>query len=157
MANQKKVMTIALIRVKDKMLMGRKKKKGFGYSKWNGFGGKVESGETVDKAMIREVQEEVGLIVEEYALRGKLLFHYVADPDMETHIYEVTAYTGTPVESEEMEWRWFDTDKLPYSEMWADDAFWMPLFLEKKQFEGEFNFDDKYNIVSNKLRVGVNE
>lgn len=152
MSKQKKVMTIALIRVRDKMLMGRKKKKGFGYSKWNGFGGKVELGETVNNAMIREVQEEVGLEVLGYVERGKIFFHYVADPDMETHIYEVSAYVGTPHESKEMEWQWFDIDKLPYSEMWADDAFWMPLFLARKKFEGEFDFDDKYNIVSHTIK-----
>ncbi len=34
------------------------KKKGFGASRWNGFGGKVNEGEDIEDAAIREVLEE---------------------------------------------------------------------------------------------------
>ena len=40
------------------MLLGMKKR-GFGTGKWNGFGGKVEVGETVADAAQRELEEEV--------------------------------------------------------------------------------------------------
>ena len=36
------------------------KKRGFGAGKWNGFGGKVEPGETIVEAAVREVKEECG-------------------------------------------------------------------------------------------------
>ena len=39
------------------------KKRGFGVGKWNGFGGKVEAGETVVEAAAREVTEECGYSV----------------------------------------------------------------------------------------------
>ena len=39
------------------------KKRGFGEGKWNGFGGKVEVGETIVEAAAREVKEECGYVV----------------------------------------------------------------------------------------------
>jgi hypothetical protein len=37
------------------------KKRGFGAGKWNGFGGKVEQGESIRTAAIREMKEEAGI------------------------------------------------------------------------------------------------
>ncbi len=51
MAN-KKVLTLVFVREGDKILLGLKKR-GFGKGKWNGFGGKVERGETIKQATIR--------------------------------------------------------------------------------------------------------
>ncbi len=39
------------------------KKRGFGIGKWNGFGGKIEAGETIEAAAIRELFEESALEV----------------------------------------------------------------------------------------------
>ncbi len=43
------------------VLLGMKKR-GFGAGKWNGFGGKVEKGESNTQAAIRELEEESGII-----------------------------------------------------------------------------------------------
>ena len=42
----RKVLTLAFIRDGDQLLLGMKKR-GFGAGKWNGFGGKVDPGETI--------------------------------------------------------------------------------------------------------------
>ena len=60
---RRKVLTLVLLREGTKVLLGMKKR-GFGVGKWNGFGGKVEAGETVVEAAAREVNEECGLTVE---------------------------------------------------------------------------------------------
>ena len=59
---KRKVLTLVLLRKGSRVLLGMKKR-GFGAGKWNGFGGKVEAGETVVEAAAREVQEECGLTV----------------------------------------------------------------------------------------------
>ncbi|MCM3674428.1 8-oxo-dGTP diphosphatase [Peribacillus simplex] len=38
--------------------------------KWNGIGGKIEQGETIDESMEREIMEETGLKVKGLAFRG---------------------------------------------------------------------------------------
>jgi 8-oxo-dGTP diphosphatase/2-hydroxy-dATP diphosphatase len=47
-----KVLTLAFIREAGRLLLGLKKK-GFGQGRWNGFGGKVEPGETIPDAAFR--------------------------------------------------------------------------------------------------------
>ncbi|CAN0261386.1 unnamed protein product, partial [Ectocarpus fasciculatus] len=61
------------------ILLGMKKR-GFGEGKWNGFGGKVESGESVDEAAKRELMEEAGVTARELSLRGRLIFHVPSYP-----------------------------------------------------------------------------
>lgn len=52
MSNKVKVLTLALIRNQQRVLLGMKKR-GFGQGLWNGFGGKVEEGETIKEAAKR--------------------------------------------------------------------------------------------------------
>ena len=65
------------VRSDGKLLLGRKKR-GFGVSKWNGFGGKIEAGEDFLQCAVRELQEETGLIAreEDLELVGFLVFSF---------------------------------------------------------------------------------
>ncbi len=137
----KKILTLCLVIKGNKILLGMKKR-GFGVGRWNGFGGKLEQGETIIEAAKRELKEEVGIIPEEMIEVGVLNFEFAEEaPIMEVHLLKVNKYTGEPVESEEMFPKWFDISDIPYDEMWPDDKFWMPYFLHDKKFEGYFLFD----------------
>jgi 8-oxo-dGTP pyrophosphatase MutT (NUDIX family) len=156
---EKKIMTEALALRKDKILLGRRKKNGFGQGKWLGLGGKVEIGETIEQAMIRECEEEANIKVTAYIKRGVLTFYYQLDPDMEVHYFEILGFTGLPSDSEEMQISWFKQNKIPYDLMWPNDRYWLPMFLKKEYFEGEFHFDadykiHRYNIFENKRALG---
>ena len=59
---KRKVLTLVFLRREGEVLLGMKKR-GFGEGKWNGFGGKVEAGETIVEAAAREVKEECGYVV----------------------------------------------------------------------------------------------
>jgi len=48
----RRLYTLVLIRKEELLLLGMKKR-GFGEGKWNGFGGKVNIGETVINAAVR--------------------------------------------------------------------------------------------------------
>lgn len=48
----KKLLTLVFIQEQTRILLGLKKR-GFGQGLWNGFGGKVEKGETIEKAALR--------------------------------------------------------------------------------------------------------
>lgn len=136
----KKVLTLCIIHQHPRVLLGMKKR-GFGKGRWNGFGGKVEQGETVEEAARRELREESGVTAGELEKLGIIEFEFEGDPTMlEVHIYRAESILGTPTESEEMRPEWFLEDSIPFADMWPDDIFWFPLFLERKKFIGSFLF-----------------
>ena len=151
----KKILTLCMVHQHPKILLGMKKR-GFGQGRWNGFGGKLNEGETIEDAAKREIMEEAEISVEEMEKRGIILFEFKDNGALlEVHIFNVSKFTGDPVESEEMKPQWFDTNKLPFEQMWSDDKHWMPLFLKGKKFKGTFLFDnEKSNTI---LDIKLNE
>lgn len=137
----RQVTTLALIEKGDEVLLAMKKR-GFGKGWWNGYGGKVDVGETVEEAMVRELEEESGLVANEWRERGVIEFDfYGKDFQVEMHVFEVTGYEGEPQETEEMAPKWFTKEEAPFDLMWPADRKWMPLFFEGKDFEGKAVFD----------------
>jgi len=143
----KKVLTLCVVHTAGQILLGMKKK-GFGAGRWNGFGGKVEAGETIEAAAKREMLEEVGLVAEQLEPFGVLEFSFQQnDETLEVHVFRVLAYRGQPQESDEMAPRWFALNEIPFDEMWADDRHWLPLLLAGKKFRGSFRFDHNDEII----------
>lgn len=108
------------------------KKRGFGAGWWNGFGGKLEPGETYAASAVRETSEEVGLSIDESDLThaADIVFRFDGDVDVITKVYTVTQFAGTPVETDEMRPRWFALDAIPYDAMWPADRQWLPQILD---------------------------
>ena len=154
----KKILTLC-IPIKDgKVLLGMKKR-GFGAGRWNGFGGKMEEGETIEQATLRELEEEVCIKDGELSKVGVLEFSFQNGEKevLEVHIFKLLDFLDEPIETEEMKPEWFSFNTIPFSQMWSDDKFWFPLLLNDKLFKGEFIFDKpsdaEYSakIISQKL------
>jgi len=120
------------------------KKIGFGQGKYNGFGGKVQAGETVEMAAVRELAEETGLRIAEGDLqtRAHLTFLFPAREDFNqvVHVFLVERWDGQLVESAEMKPGWFKVDEIPYEKMWDDDIYWLPLVLRGKRIRAKFTY-----------------
>ena len=128
---------------KGRILLGRKKR-GMGFGKWTGFGGKIEPGESMRQCACRELWEECGLEAEESSLElvADLYFDQPSDARW-SHggmVYLVRSWQGTVNRSEEMEPRWFSLEGLPYDEMWQADRIWVPRVLGGKQLRGTITF-----------------
>ena len=145
--------TLLIVRKENKILLARKKR-GFGFGKWNGIGGKVEKTETIEEAMIREIQEEISVTPIKYEKIGIIRFVEYIKEELTTndmHLYIATKWQGTPKESEEMQPQWFSIEHLPWNEMFDDDKYWLPLVLEGKKLNAFFQYDKNWNLLKYKV------
>lgn len=142
--------TLLLLRRENEILLA-KKKRGFGTGKYNGVGGKVEPGETIEQAMIRECKEEILVTPTEYEKMGTIEFmEFMKDEktNLTFHLYIATSWIGEPKESEEMAPKWFKLSEIPYEEMFKDDTYWLPMVLEGNKIKAFFEFDKDWNLLS---------
>jgi 8-oxo-dGTP diphosphatase len=136
---------------------------GLGEGKWNGFGGKVESNESVASAAARELKEECGIEVDVEDLHrvARIEFYFPFKPDWDEVAHAFTPalhrtqcgasvahdWRGEPKEAREMKPMWFDTNAIPYDKMWADDLHWLPFVLEGKRVNAAFTFKEDNETV----------
>ncbi len=151
-----KQLTLLLLHAEGRLLLGMKTR-GFGMGKFNGFGGKIEPGETVLQAAVREMREESGLVVSDPSLVGHVLFTFEqkSEEALSVHIFRATRVEGSldagKPESDEMEPQWFPDTAVPYDRMWLDDRHWLPLLLQGRRFRGRFHFRGHEEILSHAL------
>ncbi|XP_073409841.1 oxidized purine nucleoside triphosphate hydrolase isoform X2 [Dendrobates tinctorius] len=146
-----KLLTLVLVVQPQRILLGMKKR-GFGAGRWNGFGGKVQQGETIEEAAKRELWEESGLTTDSLQKIGNIKFEFVGSTELlDVHIFRADEFRGEPAESEEMRPKWFSLDQIPYDGMWPDDCIWLPLLLQKKKFLAYFKFEGHDKILDYNL------
>lgn len=136
----------------DGQLMLIHKKTGLGKGKVNAPGGRQEKGEAIEQTAIRETREEVGLVPSCLRKRGELFFVFTDGYSLHATVFFASEYSGTPIETLEADPFWCPVDKIPYQDMWTDDAYWLPLAIKGTVFKGYFIFDDD-TMLSHRIEV----
>lgn len=128
------------------------KKRGFGKDRFNGVGGKVEAGETIEEAARREVFEEIAVEVGPLKKMATIEFFYRETSKeiwcQEVHVFTATEWKGTPQESDEMAPHWFPIQSLPFEKMWSDDPYWLPKVLSGESLKARFHYTPEITIES---------
>jgi 8-oxo-dGTP diphosphatase len=123
------IVNAVLLRANEVLLARRSPTRKAYAGLWSFPGGHVEEGESLEQAMHRELQEEVGIV--------PLVFRrltQIGDPVAATtiyHMYAVTAWTGEPTiqDHEHSELRWFALSAAMLVSDLALQAY-RPLFAE---------------------------
>ena len=117
------------------------KKTGHGAGKINGPGGKLQD-ETVAECAIRETREETGLTVFDPICLAELRFVEEDGPQWLGYALTATRWTGELTETREAKPFWCPVDEIPYTDMWLDDAIWLPSVLAgATSMVGDFLFN----------------
>ena len=108
----------AAIKDGNRILAARRSSRMKSPLKWEFVGGKVESGETHQQALKREVQEELGVGID---VKGFVAEGCSEDGERKIvlHIYEAVIIEGEPAATEHDEIRWVDIRDLNELE-WAE-------------------------------------
>ena len=145
--------TLLFLVRRDEILLAMKKR-GFGANKWNGVGGKIEAGESLEGALVRECQEEIGVTPRSWKPVAELDFVQDAGSEpwhMYVHAYISEDWEGEPTESEEMRPKWYKVSDIPYPDMWDDDEYWLPKVLQGKTLKGKFTFDENDHMLTHEI------
>ena len=103
------------------MLYRNKKKKDINKNKYIGVGGHVEKGEYITPSVVREMQEETGLTVENPKLCGIKEFHKLKDGKRYiVFLYTADKFSGEIKSSAEGEIFWYPLSELEKSDKLID-------------------------------------
>ncbi|WP_374279613.1 (deoxy)nucleoside triphosphate pyrophosphohydrolase [Novosphingobium sp.] len=99
------VVAVALIDNEQRVLMQQRRIGGAHGGLWEFPGGKVEAAETLQSALLREIEEELGIHLAKDSLKP-LSFAATADEPYVVLLYTCRAWQGTPVclEGEGIAW-----------------------------------------------------
>jgi mutator protein MutT len=142
--------------VKGDQVLLAMKKRGHGAGRFNGVGGKLDPDESVEQALVRESQEEIGVTPEKFEKMAYITFDlYMKGERVFEHVYIFTAskWTGELTESEEVAPEWFDIDKLPFDKMWPNDVHFLQQVLEGKKLIGHFKLDKNDLVLSHDVKI----
>jgi len=96
---------------------------------WNGIGGVVDTGETPQRAVVREISEETKLVVNESDVKEMKVVNI---DNLELHIFVTSKWSGElqVLDPTLKQLKWFEFDSVPYSQMHIGNEKWLPRILQ---------------------------
>ncbi|MCW5198368.1 8-oxo-dGTP diphosphatase [Desulfobulbus sp. F4] len=115
--------------------------------KYNGLGGKMRPDEDVHSCMVREIEEEGGIICRKMTLRGTINWpgFGLGGESWLGFIFLITAFSGVPkTRCEEGVLAWHHLEDIGRLPMWEGDRFFLPLVFDGDQrpFHGLMPYKD---------------
>ncbi|HCC48737.1 MAG TPA: DNA mismatch repair protein MutT [Elusimicrobia bacterium] len=138
-----KLATLCYVQKNGKTLMLHRVKKADDVheGKWNGLGGKLETGESPEDCVIREIREEAGLKIRAPKLKGVLTFpDFAKSEDWYVFVFTASNFTGRLIDSPEGNLAWIPNRDLLKLNLWEGDKVFLPLLRRKGHFSGKFQY-----------------
>lgn len=101
------VVAAVIERADRRILIGQRRRNDTSPLKWEFPGGKIEQGETPEAALARELQEELGVVLEKCVELGRNRHKYASKPEeLEIHFYAAAIKPGkiAPAAFEQVAW-----------------------------------------------------
>ena len=116
------------------MLHRVKKVNDMNQDKWLGVGGKLEEGESPEDCLLREVKEETGLTLKNYAYRGFITFVSKQWGTEYMHLFTSTEYEGEIKNCDEGNLEWVPKNQIESLNLWEGDKIFFRLLEENTGF-----------------------
>lgn len=133
------------------VLLGEKLR-GLGTGHIVGPGGKVEAGENPEEAAIREVYEEVGLIIEPGNLTPLACISYPfvnrEGLSQRSFVFSARVFSGELQGSGELVASWWPVQAIPYERMWSDAKLWLPRALSGEFIDATIVIGENNEVLS---------
>ncbi|MDR2700919.1 MAG: (deoxy)nucleoside triphosphate pyrophosphohydrolase [Spirochaetaceae bacterium] len=117
---------------RQKFFVARRLSGGSLGGKWEFPGGKVESGETDQEALIREFQEELAVPVEVGSFIGETEFIH-GDTLFTLRFYRITLLSDDYTLTAHSEWRWVSMDEMIQLDFAESDRKLFPAIIKKRE------------------------
>jgi 8-oxo-dGTP diphosphatase len=141
-----KIATLGIITRGNQVLLGLKQGGSeIGDGTLNGPGGKKEPDETILECLLRETEEEVGIVLnpEQVEKLAIITFHAAGVSDFQVHVYRSSSFSGEPHETSSMIPGWYDVHTFPIDRMLESDRAWFPLVIRGKKFRANVYYRER--------------
>ncbi len=106
------IQVVAAIIIKnDQLLLSKRLEHSHQGGKWEFPGGKVESNESLESALARELKEEINIEIKEPIFFDEITFDY-SEKSVHLHFFLVSQFSGEPQGLEGQQVEWFSINQI---------------------------------------------